>query len=49
MNTEYDQLTNMENFVDSEVSMMEWKTYEDCINSIRHHNIEENKYDYKNR
>jgi ADP-ribose pyrophosphatase YjhB (NUDIX family) len=40
MYTEYDHLTNMENFDDSEVSMMAWKTYADCINSIRHYNVE---------
>ena len=40
MYTEYDILTDMVHFDDSEVSKMEWKTYDDCINSIRHYNIE---------
>jgi hypothetical protein len=40
MYTEYDALTDMSNFDDSEVSKMEWKTYDDCINSIRHYNVE---------
>lgn len=37
---EYDHLTNMGNFDDSEVSKMEWKTYDVCTNSIRHYNVE---------
>lgn len=40
MYMEYDHLTNMGNFDDSEVSKMEWKTYDVCTNSIRHYNVE---------
>jgi len=34
---------NIENFQKSEVSKIEWKTYDDCIQSIRPYNLEKKK------
>jgi hypothetical protein len=31
------------NYEKAEVSKMEWKSYEDCISSIRHYNIEKKR------
>ena len=31
---------NMNNFQKSEVSKLEWKSYEDCVGSIRPYNLE---------
>ena len=31
---------NMNNFQKSEVSKLEWKSYEDCLDSIRPYNLE---------
>ena len=39
----YSDTTNMDNFEKSEVSKMEWKTYEECIESIRPYNLEKIK------
>jgi ADP-ribose pyrophosphatase YjhB (NUDIX family) len=36
----YDEMMNMKYYDDAEVSLMEWKTYNDCINSIRSYNHE---------
>jgi ADP-ribose pyrophosphatase YjhB (NUDIX family) len=36
----YDKMMNMNDYDDAEVSLMEWKTYDDCINSIRTYNHE---------
>ena len=34
---------NMDNFEKSEVSKMEWKSYEDCMYSIRPYNLEKKR------
>jgi 8-oxo-dGTP pyrophosphatase MutT (NUDIX family) len=39
----YSDTTNMDNFEKSEVSKMEWKTYDECILSIRPYNLEKIK------
>jgi hypothetical protein len=36
----YDESMKMNNFDDAEVSLMEWKTYYECVNSIRSYNHE---------
>jgi 8-oxo-dGTP pyrophosphatase MutT (NUDIX family) len=36
----YNNTLNMNNFQKSEVSKMEWKTYDHCINAIRPYNLE---------
>ena len=36
----FDKTTNVKKFDESEVSLMEWKTYDDCIKSIRPYNID---------
>lgn len=36
----YTKTTDTKRFDNSEVSLMEWKTYEDCVSSIRPYNIE---------
>jgi len=38
-----DDVINMDNFERSEVSKMEWKTFENCINSIRSYNLEKKR------
>lgn len=40
MYMKYDKLMKMNNFDDAEVSLMEWKTYNECVNSIRSYNHE---------
>ena len=39
----YLDTTNMDNYEKSEVSKMEWKTFEQCIQSIRPYNLEKIK------
>jgi len=34
---------SMNNYERSEVSKMEWKSYEDCINAIRPYNLEKTR------
>jgi 8-oxo-dGTP pyrophosphatase MutT (NUDIX family) len=36
----YDKTINMDKFQSSEVSKMEWKTFNECINAIRPYNLE---------
>lgn len=43
MYIEYNDTLEMDKFERAEVSKMEWKTYEDCVNSIRHYNIEKKR------
>ena len=38
-----DDVTTMNNFERSEVSKMEWKTFDDCIKSIRTYNLEKKR------
>jgi ADP-ribose pyrophosphatase YjhB (NUDIX family) len=38
-----DSLTNNKRFDPTEVSKMEWKTYDDCMNSIRGYNLEKKR------
>jgi hypothetical protein len=35
-----DESINMNNFDNAEVSLMEWKTYDNCVKSIRPYNFE---------
>lgn len=37
---DYKDTMNMDNYETSEVSRMEWKTYDDCLTSIRDYNLE---------
>ena len=37
---EYKDTTNMNNYEATEVSQMEWKTYDDCLIAIRNYNLE---------
>ena len=37
---DYKDTENINNYEKSEVSKMEWKTYEECISSIRYYNLE---------
>jgi ADP-ribose pyrophosphatase YjhB (NUDIX family) len=40
---DYEISLNMKGFDSAEVSKMEWKTYENCINSIRSYNLEKKR------
>jgi 8-oxo-dGTP pyrophosphatase MutT (NUDIX family) len=39
----YEDTFNISNYQRSEVSKIEWKTYEDCLNAIRPYNLEKRK------
>jgi len=39
----YVESKNIQGFEQSEVSNMDWKTYDECIESIRHYNLEKKK------
>jgi hypothetical protein len=38
-----DNTINLNNFQKTEVSKLEWKTYDECLNSIRPYNLEKKK------
>jgi 8-oxo-dGTP pyrophosphatase MutT (NUDIX family) len=40
---DYKDTENINNYEKSEVSKMEWKTYEECISSIRYYNLEKQR------
>ena len=39
----YEDTLYMDKFERAEVSKMEWKTYEDCMNVIRDYNVEKKR------
>jgi 8-oxo-dGTP pyrophosphatase MutT (NUDIX family) len=39
----YEKTLNTDNYDSSEISLMEWKTFDECINSIRPYNIEKKR------
>ena len=43
VNIPYEQSQNMSNFERSEVSKMEWKTYDECMRDIRPYNLEKKR------
>ena len=43
MYVDYNNSLTTTTFEKSEVSKMEWKTYSDCMESIRHYNIEKRR------
>jgi len=43
MYMEHDDTLNMDDYERSEVSKMEWKTYEECMESIRDYNLEKKR------
>jgi hypothetical protein len=42
-NQESDDVYNMQNYQKSEVSKLEWKTFGECLKSIRPYNLEKKK------
>ncbi len=42
-NQEKDDVVNLQNYQKSEVSKLEWKTFEECLKSIRPYNLEKKK------
>ena len=42
-NQEKDDVVNLQNYQKSEVSKLEWKTFDECLKSIRPYNLEKKK------
>jgi hypothetical protein len=42
-NQEKDDMVNLQNYQKSEVSKLEWKTFDECLKSIRPYNLEKKK------